>query len=102
MCSYKCCFNNVIDPKKTRELSVLLKLLSDNNRLQLLSILQKGEHCVCELLSHTKLPQSLVSHHLRDLKDHGLVLDRKEGKWSYYSLTPKAQKITNLIFKIQI
>ena len=50
----------------------------------------------------TNLSQSLISHHLKDLKDYGLVSDRKQGKWSYYSLTSKGQKITNLIFKIKI
>lgn len=85
----------------TKELSTLLKLISDNSRLQILCIIQKDEHCVCELMEETKLSQSLISHHLKDLKDYGLVSDRKQGKWSYYSLTPKGQKITNLIFKIK-
>jgi len=102
MCSYNCCSKTKTDIKETCELSALLKLISENSRLQLLSILQNGEHCVCELLDHTKLSQSLISHHLKDLKDYGLVSDRKQGKWSYYSLTPKGQKITNLIFKIKI
>lgn len=86
----------------TKELSTILKLISDNSRLQILYIIQKDEHCVCELIKETKLSQSLVSHHLKDLKDYGLVSDRKQGKWSYYSLTLKGQEITNLIFKIKI
>ena len=102
MSSYKCCSTNDSKSKKVGELSTLLKLISDNSRLQILSILQKGEHCVCQILDHLKLSQSLVSHHLKDLKDYDLVSDRKDSKWSYYSLTPKGQKITNLIFKIKI
>lgn len=86
----------------TNKLSTLLKLVSDHSRLKLLCILQNGEHCVCELLKHTKLSQSLISHHLKDLKDANLVIDRKDSKWSYYSLTPKGIEITNLIFKIKI
>jgi ArsR family transcriptional regulator len=85
-----------------KQLSALLKLVSDNSRLQLLCILQKGEHCVCELMELVKLSQSLISHHLKDLKDFDLVVDRKDGKWSYYSLTTKGQEITNLIFKIKV
>ena len=84
------------------ELSSLLKIVSDNNRLQLLCILQHGEHCVCELMEHVKLSQSLISHHLKDLKDFNLVSDRKDGKWSYYFLTSKGIEITNLIFKIKV
>lgn len=86
----------------TKELAILLKLISDNSRLQILCILQKDEHCVCELIEKTKLSQSLISHHLKDLKNYGLVSDRKQGKWSYYSLTPKGIEITNLIFKIKV
>jgi ArsR family transcriptional regulator len=101
MRSYKCCANNKVQTKEIGELSALLKLISDNSRLQILCILKNGEHCVCELMEHIKISQSLISHHLKDLKDAGLVLDRKESKWVYYSLTPKGINITNLIFKIQ-
>lgn len=91
--SYKC---------RLDKLSVLLKLVSDNNRLQILCLLQNGELCVCKILEHLKLSQSLISHHLKDLRDFDLVSDRKEGKWSYYSLTPKGHKIISLILKIKI
>jgi ArsR family transcriptional regulator len=83
-----------------KELSTLLKLISDNSRLQLLCILQNGEHCVCQLMEQANLSQSLISHHLKDLKDAGLVVDRKDSRWVYYSLTPKGINITNLIFQI--
>lgn len=102
MSSYKCCIDNKAGINEVGGLSALLKLVSDNSRLQLLCILQNGEHCVCELMEHVKLSQSLISHHLKDLKDFGLVSDRKDSKWSYYSLTPKGTKITNLIFKIKL
>jgi len=85
-----------------RSLSVLLKIVSDNSRLRILCLLQSGKHCVCELMEHVKLSQSLISHHLKDLKDFNLVSDRKDSKWSYYSLTPKGKEITNLIFKIKV
>ena len=83
-----------------KELSTLLKLISDNSRLQILCILQKDEHCVCKLMEKTKLSQSLISHHLKDLKDSNLVSDRKDGKWVHYSLTDEGKRITNLLFKI--
>jgi len=101
MRSYKCCFSTGSESKEVGELSTLLKLISDNSRLKLLCILKNGEHCVCELIEHTKLSQSLISHHLKDLKEAGLVVDRKDSKWVYYSLTSKGIKITNLIFKIK-
>ena len=84
----------------TKELSVLLKLISDKSRLQILCILQDGEHCVCEIFEQLKLSQSLVSHHLKDLKNANLVSDKKEGKGVHYSLTDEGKRITNLLFKI--
>ena len=101
MRSYKCCSSKDSETKEVGELSALLKLISDNSRLQILCILKNGEHCVCELMEHIKVSQSLISHHLKDLKNADLVADRKESKWVYYSLTDKGKKITNLIFKIQ-
>ena len=101
MSSCKCCLTGSNWSKEVGELSTFLKLISDNSRLQILCILQKNEHCVCELMEETKLSQSLVSHHLKDLKDAGLVTDRKDSKWVYYSLTSKGKMITNLIFKIK-
>jgi DNA-binding transcriptional ArsR family regulator len=53
-------------------------------------------------MEHVKLSQSLISHHLKDLKDYDLVSKRIDSKWSYYSLTPKGIEITNLIFKIKV
>ena len=86
----------------TEKLSNLLKLISEKSRLLILCIISKKECCVCKLIEETKLSQSLISHHLKDLKDYGLVVDRKDSKWSYYSLTSKGVEITNLIFKIKI
>jgi len=51
-------------------------------------------------MEQANLSQSLISHHLKDLKDAGLVVDRKDSRWVYYSLTPKGINITNLIFQI--
>ena len=81
-------------------LSALLKIVSEESRLKLLCILMKGEHCVCELMDHNDLSQSLISHHLKDLKDAGIVNSRKNGLRVYYSLTDKGQHITNQLFKI--
>lgn len=100
MNSCDCCSGKSSKSKKVGELSSLLKMISENSRLQILCILQTGEHCVCELIEETKLSQSLISHHLKDLKDANLVSDQKEGKWVHYSLTNKGKRITNLLFQI--
>jgi len=59
--------------------------LSDEMRLRILTLLRDGERCVCELTSALDASQSLLSFHLRTLKDAGLVTDRREGRWVYYA-----------------
>jgi ArsR family transcriptional regulator len=70
----------------------LFHALSDETRLALLDMLRHGERCVCELQDQLDAAQSRLSFHLRVLKDAGLVTDRKEGRWSYYSLVPSAME----------
>ena len=70
----------------------LFHALSDQTRLSILQRLRFGERCVCELTGDLEAAQSRLSFHLRVLKDAGLVTDRKEGRWSYYSLVPSAME----------
>ena len=60
--------------------------LADETRLQILELLRGGEQCVCELTEALELGQSLLSFHLKTLKEAGLVTDRREGRWMYYAL----------------
>ena len=60
--------------------------LADVNRLRILDALREGERCVCELQEDVGLGQSLLSHHLRALREAGLVIDRRQGRWVHYSL----------------
>ena len=62
------------------------RALADPTRLQIIDLLRDGERCVCELTDALELGQSLLSFHLRVLKDAGLVSDRREGRWAYYTL----------------
>jgi ArsR family transcriptional regulator, arsenate/arsenite/antimonite-responsive transcriptional repressor len=64
--------------------------LSDETRLCLVAMLRNGERCVCDLTEALDAGQSRLSFHLRTLKDAGVVQDRREGRWSYYSLVPGA------------
>lgn len=67
-------------------LSALLRVISDENRLRILGMLMQRELCVCELMGELGLSQSLVSHHLGMLKNAGLVRDRRDAQWVYYSI----------------
>jgi ArsR family transcriptional regulator len=51
-------------------------------------MLRGGERCVCDLQADLDAAQSRLSFHLKVLKEAGLVSDRKEGRWSYYTLVP--------------
>src|SRR5215212_2605693 len=70
--------------------AVLFHALSDETRLSILEMLRGGERCVCDLQDELEAAQSRLSFHLRVLKDAGLVADRREGRWSYYSIIPDA------------
>ena len=60
--------------------------LNDETRLRLIALLGDGEQCVCDLTDALQAAQSRLSFHLKVLKDAGLVTDRKDGRWVYYSL----------------
>lgn len=61
--------------------------LSDESRLAVIELLGDGEHCVCELTAALDVAQSRLSFHLKVLKDAGLITDRREGRWVYYTLS---------------
>lgn len=71
-------------------LEQLFHALSDDKRLRILEILREGECCVCDLAAALGIRQSLLSFHLRTLRDAGLVRDRKEGRWVHYALNEQA------------
>jgi len=79
------------DETRTR-LARLFHALSDETRLRLVGQLLSGEQCVCDLTEALDAQQSRLSFHLKTLRDAGLVVDRKDGRWVHYSLNPEALK----------
>jgi DNA-binding transcriptional ArsR family regulator len=75
-----------LDPRARAIAALRFRALGDETRLRILEELIPGEQCVADLMERTGLGQSLVSHHLRTLRDAGLVTDRRDGRWSYYSI----------------
>lgn len=63
--------------------------LSDDTRLNIIEMLQRGECCVCELQDVVGAAQSRLSFHLKVLREAGLVSDRRQGRWNFYSLRPE-------------
>lgn len=62
------------------------KALSDETRLRIIKLLERGELCVCDIGAALAMSQPKVSFHLAVLKNSGLLKDRKQGKWVNYSL----------------
>ena len=73
-----------------RRLAQCCHALSDDTRLRILERLWAGERCVCELTAALGAGQSRLSFHLKTLKEAGLVRDRRDGRWMYYSVNPEA------------
>ena len=71
------------------ELVAIFKALSDETRLRIIKLLEKGELCVCDITAALNMAQPKVPFHLSTLKDAGLLKDRKQGKWTHYSLNEK-------------
>lgn len=67
----------------------VLKALAHPLRFGLVELLASGEKCVCDLVEEVGASQPLVSHHLAVLKKAGLVHDRQDATWVYYSLDPE-------------
>ena len=70
-----------------------LKALTEPNRLAILIFLKAGEKCACEIHPKLKLPQNLSSHHLKILKDAGLLKSRQKGTKILYSRNEEIIKI---------
>ena len=64
----------------------IFRALSDPNRLRIVKMLEQRELCVCEVREVLNLSTSTVSRHLTILRDAGLILDRKDGKWVNFRL----------------
>src|SRR5436190_11606094 len=70
------------------------RALSDPTRLTLAAaLLEASELCVCDLAWIAERSQTLVSHHVRALRNHGIVRSRREGKMVMYSLTEEGRSL---------
>lgn len=79
------------DADRLRAIAALrFRALGDETRLRILEALTAGESTVSELTLGVDVGQSLMSHHLRILREAGLVTDRRTGRWIYYSIAEPA------------
>lgn len=69
-----------------KKIAEFYKALGDETRLKIVEMLSEQEMCVCEIIDRLNMSQPAISHHLKILRQAGLVTDSREGKWIYYSL----------------
>ena len=78
--------NILPDDETLYDLADLFKLFGDFTRIKILSLLESGEMCVCDIAEALDMNQSAISHQLRVLKSSKLVKSRRDGKQAFYSL----------------
>ncbi|MBU4485932.1 MAG: metalloregulator ArsR/SmtB family transcription factor [Candidatus Delongbacteria bacterium] len=69
-----------------KDIGKLFKVLSDPVRLQIIDLISCKEMCACEILEFLSISQSTLSHHMKVLKECGIVTSRKDATWVYYSI----------------
>ncbi len=81
-----------VDRDRAERIAAVAKALGDPVRIQLVDVLRKhaGEVCVCELVPLFDLSQPTVSHHLKKLREAGIVGSERRGLWAYYYVLPEA------------
>lgn len=79
----------------------ILKVLSEPKRLKIIHMLSKGELCACKIQEEFHITQPTLSHDMKLMCDTGLVVPRKEGKWTHYSLNEKVlREVYEMLEKI--
>ncbi len=93
----KCC-EQKSNRKCLDKLQLFLQTIADPSRLKILCALQAGPMCVCEIFPAVGISDKLASHHLKQLKNAGLLIEKREGNFIYYRLDRNALKDNKKIF----
>ena len=82
-------------PRATKPYARLFKALGDETRLEMLGLLASAgtELCVCDIEAHFELSQPTISHHLKLLREAGLVTSERRGTWVYYALDKRTLRL---------
>jgi ArsR family transcriptional regulator len=83
-----------IEGDQAERMASVAKALGDPVRLQIVDVLRRhaGQVCVCELVPLFDLSQPTISHHLKKLREAGIVGSERRGLWAYYFVNPNALK----------
>jgi ArsR family transcriptional regulator, arsenate/arsenite/antimonite-responsive transcriptional repressor len=100
---FKCCAKNSAEADNIGKAYAFLRAVADPNRLKILCVLQGGSKCVCEIVPAVGISDKLASHHLKQLKKIGLLIEKREGNFIRYGLDKKIigeyKKIINQVIK---
>ena len=93
--------NKEIDKKedKYREYTKIFKAFCDEKRLEIIGKLKNGEKCACILINEMGIAQSALSYHMKILCESGIIRNRQEGKWMYYSINNENIKKASAILE---
>ncbi|MGV0604608.1 ArsR/SmtB family transcription factor [Mycolicibacterium sp. XJ1904] len=89
VCAYAPVIREPLSTAAAADIAAKLKALSDPVRLRLFSLVAShagGEACVCDISGDFDVTQPTISHHLKVLKDAGLLVSERRGSWVYYSV----------------
>ena len=92
-CAFAPLFREPLSVEAAAEMAVKLKALADPVRLRLFSSVAShagGEACVCDISGGFEVSQPTISHHLKVLRDAGLLTSQRRASWVYYAVVPEA------------
>ncbi len=83
-----------LSDKQVSRMTKLAKSLADPNRIRILHLLaqQPGPVCACDIVGHVELSQPTVSHHLKTLRDAGLLDSCRQGLWVFYNVNSTGER----------
>lgn len=96
-----CCFvPDAVSPESVSDLATMFKALGDPVRLQMLAMIAtQHETCVCEISPAFELSSATISHHLKTLREAGLVACERRGTFVYYRVEPAALQAMSSVFE---
>lgn len=93
----------VLTPEQAASLASLFKALADPVRLRLVALIaDAGRVCVCELTPHFDLSGPTISHHLKVLREAGLVDGERTGTWIHYWIRPEVESVVRTVLSVQV
>jgi ArsR family transcriptional regulator, arsenate/arsenite/antimonite-responsive transcriptional repressor len=102
-CAYSPMVREPLSTEAAADVAAKLKALADPIRLRLFSLVAShagGEACVCDISGDFDVTQPTISHHLKVLKDAGLLTSERRASWVYYSVVPEALRNLSAVLSI--